>query len=488
MKKAKLFIDNFIVYGLGGIISKMIPFFMMPIVTRLMPDSSFIGIADLSATIVAFGAAVATMGLYDAMYRLSFDKGDPDIKGKMVSTAVFFTYITSFAIAVVILLSNNLVAGLFNSENYSFEIVIITAASIMVSTVYPFLLSPIRMVNNRKMYVLINLLYAVINYGLIMALIYCHLYLIAMPLAYFVSGLLMMVWLRHINKEWISIRKVDYESLKKMLRIGLPMMPNFVFYWLMHSCDRIMISSMLGAKYNGVYSVAAKYGGISQLIYIAFAGGWHYFAFSTMDDEDQVKTVSLIFEYLGVASLVCTMLVCLIVKPFWRGLFEVEYYDGYLLLPYLFLSPLLLMLFQAIGNQYLIIKKTGPTAIFLLLGAIANIVCNRVLIPTCGMEGAAIATLLGYLCALFLCAFFLHMSKLFFVSKRFLICAITFLTFFLFWRLLGQEHFYINFLYGICFLFFVLCSYRKEISLVMTYIRNVFRKGDYNANENSKLF
>ena len=45
--KFSLFIENFVVYGIGGVISKVIPLIMVPIVTRLMPDSSYYGISGL---------------------------------------------------------------------------------------------------------------------------------------------------------------------------------------------------------------------------------------------------------------------------------------------------------------------------------------------------------------------------------------------------------------------------------------------------------
>ena len=80
MNKFKLFIENFLVYGLGGIISKIIPLIMVPIVTRLMPDTTYYGISDLSNTVVSFGSAIAVMGMYDAMYRMFFEKDEDSYK------------------------------------------------------------------------------------------------------------------------------------------------------------------------------------------------------------------------------------------------------------------------------------------------------------------------------------------------------------------------------------------------------------------------
>ncbi len=76
MNKLKLFIENFLVYGLGGIISKLIPLIMVPIVTKIMPTTDYYGISDLSNTIVQFASAIAVMGMYDAMYRMFFEKDE----------------------------------------------------------------------------------------------------------------------------------------------------------------------------------------------------------------------------------------------------------------------------------------------------------------------------------------------------------------------------------------------------------------------------
>ena len=92
MNKLKLFIENFLVYGLGGVISKIVPLIMVPIVTRLMPSSDYYGLSDLSNTVVQFASALAIMGMYDAMYRMFFEKEDDEYKKNICSTAFSFTF------------------------------------------------------------------------------------------------------------------------------------------------------------------------------------------------------------------------------------------------------------------------------------------------------------------------------------------------------------------------------------------------------------
>lgn len=59
MGKSKLFIENFLVYGLGGIVSRIIPLVMVPIITRLMPNTEYFGLSDLSVTVTSFASALA---------------------------------------------------------------------------------------------------------------------------------------------------------------------------------------------------------------------------------------------------------------------------------------------------------------------------------------------------------------------------------------------------------------------------------------------
>ena len=76
MNKFKVFVNNILIYGFGSVISRIIPFIMLPVVTRLMPNAEYYGLNDLSITIISVGQAIAVFGMYDAMFRLFFDKED----------------------------------------------------------------------------------------------------------------------------------------------------------------------------------------------------------------------------------------------------------------------------------------------------------------------------------------------------------------------------------------------------------------------------
>ena len=310
MNKLKLFVENFLVYGLGGIISKIIPLIMVPIVTRLMPSSDYYGLSDLSNTVVQFASALAIMGMYDAMYRMFFEKDDEEYKKSVCSTAFVFTLFTSLAVfAVLVILKEQIAQWFFSDRKYAY-IVYISAMATLVGATNSIISAPTRMQNKRKIFLITNTISPLISYGISIPMLLAGYYTIALPLAAVISGVTMELTFAILNHSWFDPRKFDFSLLKQLLVIAIPLLPNFLIYWVFNSCDKVMITNMIGIGAAGIYSVGSKLGHASQLIYTAFAGGWQFFAFSTMKEDNQVKSNSMIFEYLGIISFVVTTFVC----------------------------------------------------------------------------------------------------------------------------------------------------------------------------------
>lgn len=439
MNKLKLFIENFFVYGIGGTISKIIPIIMVPIITRMMPDSSYFGISDLSNTIVSFGSAIATFGMYDAMYRFFFDKKDECYKRSVCSTALIFTIIISFIVFIMMLVGRVKLSQLFFGDTQYTFIICISAFTVLVNATNSIIAAPTRMQNKRKIYLLANTISPILAYALSIILILEGYYVIAMPISTMISGIIIELTFLVLNYSWFTVKLFDKKLLKALLRFAIPTIPSFLIFWIFNSCDKIMITNLINVGAAGVYAISSKLGHTSQLIYIAFAGGWQYFAFSTMHEEDQISTNSKIFEYLGIISFAITMLLCSFSYVIFKIVFPKQYLSGYIAAPYLFLAPLLQMLFQVMSSQFSVIKKTGPAMIFLSLGAVINIFVNFILIPILGIEGAAIATLLGYIVAVVICGLVLLKMKRITLTDRFLISVLLILGYLLLWRLFFSD-------------------------------------------------
>lgn len=454
MSKLKLFIENFLVYGLGGVISKIVPLIMVPIVTRLMPSSDYYGLSDLSNTVVQFASALAIMGMYDAMYRMFFERDDEEYKKSVCSTALVFTLFTSLAVFVVLVILKEQIAQWFFSDRQYAYVVYLSAMATLVGATNSIISAPTRMQNKRKIFLITNTISPLISYGISIPMLLAGYYTIALPLAAVISGVTMELTFAILNHSWFDPRKFDFSLLKQLLVIAIPLFPNFLIYWIFNSCDKVMITNMIGIGAAGIYSVGSKLGHASQLIYTAFAGGWQYFAFSTMKEDNQVKSNSMIFEYLGIISFAATAFICVLSYPIFQILFTEQYLSGYIVAPYLFLAPLLQMLFQVACNQFIVVKKTWPNMFILSTGAVANIAINYFLIPVLGIEGASLATLMGYAISDVICVIVLCKMKLMVVEKKFIAATLGMILFFVIWRFFIPS----NVIWGLG-LAIIFCSY-----------------------------
>lgn len=396
--KLKLFLENFLFYGGLSILQKALPFLTLPIIAKLLPDSSSYGILDMFNLIISFGSALGVLGMYDAIFREYFEKKeDEEYKKKVVSTGLGVVLVSSiFVIILIFIFKNKITIYLFNNIKYQ-GMVSLSALGIGIGSLNTIISAPTRMKNQRKIFFATGIIFPVIGFLLTYYFIKKGYTYEALIYGTILMSLISLITFFILNRKEFSLLKMSNSIAKELLKVGVPLLPTFLIFWVFNSMDRIMINKMLGARELGVYSIGAKVASISQLVYMAFSGGWAYFKFYTMKDNDQVKINSMIFEYLGIISF----LVFIGAQPFvtfvFNKFFIGDYQRGAEVFLYLLLSPLILMLFQIIGSQLTVIKKTYYITLSLILGALLNVTLNYCFIQIYGIKGAAFSTVVSYI-------------------------------------------------------------------------------------------
>lgn len=473
--RTKLFLENFLVYGLGSILAKIAPLIMLPIVTRLMPDATYYGLSDLSNITVSFGSAIAIMGMYDAMFRMFFENDDLEYKKEVCFNTLIFVLITGITICFILFFMKSYFAvWIFNNEKYV-NLLNFTSFSILITTLSSIVIAPTRMQNKRKIFLIANTLSPILGYSISVPMLIHRNYLYALPAAALISSSIMLIVFYILNREWFSFNRINISLIKEMLKIGSPLMPSFIIYWVFTSCAKLMISKQLGNDFVGIYGVGARVASISQFIYTAFAGGWQYFAFSTMKDNDQVQLTSKIFEYLALIAFSAFIIIIPFTYFGFNLFFKGDYINGYVVFPYLFLAPLIQMLYQTISNQFLIVKKTWPSTLILLVGAIINVVLNYFLIESMGIEGSAIATLMGYAVSTIIASMVLSKMKLVIISIRVKIMVMVLIIFIILWRLISPMNIVPGILISIISIIILFYLYRNEINKVYKKVKKLLK-------------
>lgn len=423
--RIKLFLENFLFYGGLSMLTKALPFLTLPIITRLLPQASAYGIVDMFNLINSFGSAIAILGMYDAIFREFFeDKDNVEYQKKVTSTGLVIVILSSIIIILLtILLRKKISIFLFENLEYT-NLVLLSAVTIGVGSVSTIISSPTRMLNNRKIYFYTGITLPTLGFLITYILIKVGYTYESIIYSTLIMSIISLTIYFLLNKQYFKIKFFEKKVAKELFKIGLPLLPTFLIYWVYNSMDRVMINRMLGPTELGIYSVGAKVASVSQLIYTAFAGGWQYFAFSTMKDKDQVELNSKVFEYLGVISFSLFIIAQPFIKPVFNLFFTGEYIKGSEVFSYLFLSPLMLMLFQIIANQVIVIKKSYLSTLALSLGAVLNIWLNYILIKNYGISGAALSTLLSYIISVLFMSYICYKYKLIKLKIKFIIISL----------------------------------------------------------------
>jgi len=398
--RLKLFVENIFSYGFISVLGKLIPLIMLPIVTALLTNTADYGRYDMFLTIVEFGSSLALLGIYDAMFREFFEKENDDYKKKVTFNALAIVSCSSLIISIVLLLFNRYFSILFFGDTNHGLVVMLASLGVFLIAIRTIIAAPTRMQNKRMVFMISNVIGVIIYYLISILFVWLGYSYFGLIAAYIIYVSMLLVFFLILNFAYFKKTQLDKKIIALLLKIGVPLMPTFIAYWVFHSLDKIIITQYLGLAQVGIYSVGLRVASVSQVIYLAFAGGWQYFAFSTMHDQDQVSLNSRVFEYLCAISVGLHVVLLPFYEMVFNLLFEGDYVLGYVVAPYLFLSPLLLMLFQIASNQFLVIKKSYFVPLCLAVGLIANVSLNLTLTPLIGIEGSAIATLSGYIFAL----------------------------------------------------------------------------------------
>lgn len=466
MSRKKLFLENMMIYGVFGVLDKIIPFIMLPVITRLLVTPENFSIYSLYSLLVGLGGSIVTIGIYDAMFREYYVLDDIQYKKNVLKTAsimIIFSSIAFFLFGLLFVKSINTL--IFNDDKFILVTFLALFTILFNGIKMPFF-APVRLLNKRKEYVFTNIAYSLVIYviGLILIIIgYSYYGIIYSTL---IATLLLFIYFFMFHRDHQRNGVFTKSIAISLLLIGLPLVPNLLVYWIYESFDKLMITRLIGNSEMGIYSVAGKFSKISHLIHIAFAGGWQFFAFSTMNDTDQVKLNSRVYEIFLVITIVIFSSFMLVFRFAFELLFEASYYSGIASVPYLFLSPLILILIQISGNQFIITKKSYLIVVILFLGAGLNILLNFVLIPIMGITGAAIATFSGYVLSLIITLFTLKHRKLIESSKNIgFLYAITTLTIVVLIMTNGMN-FLVNAVLFFINILIVINLYKKEILII----------------------
>lgn len=384
-------VKNTIIVAIGQICTKFITFFLLPLYTSILSAKEY-GIVDLLNTYISLLIPIAFLQMNQAIFRFLIDaRSDENEKKKLISTCLIFVFFQSIIYLLIFIIISS-----FIKNEYKFFLL----SNVIVCMLSDLVLQISRGLGDNKTYsqgslisgagaVILNVLFiAVFRYGAygmlsatLLSNFFCFIY----------------VFLKKKLFKYIKYDCFDLRKLKELLKYSLPLIPNQISWWIVNASDRIIISSILGIAYNGIYSAANKFSGICISIFSVFNMTWSESASLHINDEDSSKFFSdIVNKTVKLFSCLCILIICIMPFIFKYLITGSEYSSAYYQIPILMLATLFNILVSLFGSIYVALKKSKEIAKTSVYSAIINIFINVFLIRYIGLYAASISTFIAY--------------------------------------------------------------------------------------------
>uniref|UniRef100_A0A7V2ZK89 Polysaccharide biosynthesis protein C-terminal domain-containing protein n=1 Tax=Ignavibacterium album TaxID=591197 RepID=A0A7V2ZK89_9BACT len=232
-----------------------------------------------------------------------------------------------------------------------------------------------------------------------------------------VIGLAIFGFITYPEIENNKNKNPDYSEIKnKVIKYGLPFIPLAIVSWISNLGDRYIIGNYLSLTevgiYTAVYSIASRpflmMGGV-------ISGFFRPILFQKEGNKDSLSAKKVFKVWLITTITVFSLgiLVYLLFGDFIIKILLAKTYaqDVSSIFLIIGISYAIFSINQIIENRFYSFGLSNKVILPSIVAAIVNLIVNILLIPIYGIDGAALATLLGFSLQFFTVSFTLYVIK-----------------------------------------------------------------------------
>jgi O-antigen/teichoic acid export membrane protein len=384
------------IYGVGGILSRILAVLLLPLYTSYLGTRGF-GKIEIVTTLNTVLVIVLGAGTSSAFFRFYFDSKDDARRVLIVRTTFWFTMTMATIGLVLGLVLATPIAHLLKVGNDP-GLIRAAAVGLWAQMNYAQLTNLFRVEERSTQFVLASVANILLTVGATVLLVVgLHKGATGAVVGNFLGTLTVYIVLLGYRRYQLGLQ-FDRKLLRQMNHFGLPLVPSALALWAINFIDRFFVNAYKGLGEAGVYSLAVRAASVVVFMMTAFRLAWPAFAYSIDDESHARRTYAFVLTYLlflcSWVSLTLGLLspwIVRILSPsnthFYRAseavgilAFAATAYAGYTVL--------------AIGVGRA--RRTQFNWVITGIAAAINIALNFALIPPYGMMGAAISTVVAY--------------------------------------------------------------------------------------------
>lgn len=383
------------IYGLGGLVSRILAVLLLPLYTHYLSTSDYGQIETLVALVTVL-TIVLRFGISSAFFRFYFDADDDNGRRLVLRTSFWFTMaMATFGLVAVVALAGPISQALFGQADAA-NLIRASAVALWAQMNYEQLSSLFRVEERSVAFVIASLTNVVLTVaGTVLLVVVLDRGPLGVIVGNFTGTLVVYLALLGYRREQLGLQ-LDRGLLQRMNQFGMPLVPSALLLWVTNFSDRFFLVKLTDTAEVGLYSVGVRIASAMVLLLTAFRMAWPAFAYSIKSDEEARRTYAWVLTYLVVLTTWIATALTLLSPWLVAWLTAPEFASSSRVVGPLAFAAVsfggFIVLSIGIGRA----RRTQFNWVITGAAAVVNVTLNLTLIPFYGMMGAAIATVAAY--------------------------------------------------------------------------------------------
>ena len=392
-----------IIYLTTSSINKIIPFLLLPIMTKYLLPEEY-GLLSLYMLFITLFTAFIGMNMHLNISKNFFQVSKD--KMAIIVGNIFILLSLTFGVYFLIVL-------FFASESIFsipfkwFLLIPVLSFLMMINVINKTIL---RNEGKALLFGGFEISHSVINMGVTLILLiiyglgwYAQVY--GLLFSYTIFLVVGLVYMKQHNYIELKYEKAVFRNL---LSVSLPLIPHALGGVILTMSDRIFIEKMIDLETVGIYSVGYTFGMIVLLFSQSFIKAWNpWFYKKLASPSDKNKRLIVKYSYLYIIGiLVLSLFVAFFGSYILPYFVDEAYYQAASYVFWISLGYAMFGIYQIFFPYLVHIERTSFLAISTTISAVLNLILNYFCINSFGAIGAAYATFLSYLLMFVLVAFY----------------------------------------------------------------------------------
>lgn len=393
-QKTKSLIYGSTVYLLSNIVNAVIPFALLPILTRYLSPEEYGEVAMFQALLGALGAIVG-LNVAGAAVRRYYDENADGQQLKQYITACLQILMLSCGgmFFIMYLLHEQFAAWLSLNPKWILWAVLTSAALVVIQL----RLGQWQVREQPNKYAAMQVSQSLMNFSLSLIFVVVLLEksdgrIQGLIFASIVIALVALISLK--RDDLIEWSMWNTNLIKDALRFGVPLIPHVAGGFLLGSADRFVINAELGLADAGLYMVAVQFAASVSLVFDAINKAYVPWLFEKLRrDSPTEKRQVVLITYIWFVILIIGVIIAFLVGPYLVTLVAGERYTkSGELIGWLVMGQAFTGMYLMVTNYIFYAKRTGLLSVVTISTGLLNVGLLVLLVNLIGMKGAAIAS------------------------------------------------------------------------------------------------